>query len=338
VIKQPELEIKLRQADTNTHSARASLEELQRNQTNEEELEKRDLSAQRSMLSRIITNYTALVANLTARSNEVSELFKKGLVPRPTALDAQNALYTAQYDLYRSQLQLEQLQTAQFQAGVRRRQELAERAEQHRQALHQLEYSSNLYVLNTEVRSPYPGQILEALVKPGDLITASTPIVSLQGATNDLEARIFLNSSDGKRLAARFHPARANSASPARSGAAAAESMEVLLAPVSVRKEEFGLMRGEVDEVSAYPVTPQGMLRALENPTLVAEFSQGGAPMEVTVRLLKSTNTESGFVWTSANGPPVPITSGTLCEGTITIDRRPPISLVLPFLSKSFRH
>jgi HlyD family secretion protein len=109
--------------------------------------------------------------------------------------------------------------------------------------------------------------------------------------------------------------------------------VETLLAPVSVRKEEFGLMRGVVEEVSDYPVTPQGMLRILQNPTLVAEFSQAGAPIEVTVRLQK-TNTPSGFVWTSADGPPMQITSGTLCEGTITLESRAPITLVLPFLGR----
>ena len=93
-------------------------------------------------------------------------------------------------------------------------------------------------------------------------------------------------------------------------------------------------MRGAVQDVSDYPVSPQGMLRILQNPALVAEFTQGGAPIEVTVRLLK-TNNASGFVWTSARGPGTPITSGTLCEGTITIDRRAPITLVFPFLHKA---
>ena len=93
-------------------------------------------------------------------------------------------------------------------------------------------------------------------------------------------------------------------------------------------------MRGEVREVSGFPTTPQGMLRVLENATLVAEFSQGGAPIEVTVALEKA-DTRSGFRWTSAAGPPTPITSGTLCEGTITITRRQPISLLIPMLRKS---
>jgi HlyD family secretion protein len=56
------------------------------------------------------------------------------------------------------------------------------------------------------------------------------------------------------------------------------------------------------------------------------------------VLLEKSAETPSGFVWTSADGPPTRITSGTLCEGTITIDHQSPISLMLPFLNRKTKN
>ena len=40
----------------------------------------------------------------------------------------------------------------------------------------------------------------------------------------------------------------------------------------------------------------------------------------------------------SADGPPIGITSGTLCEGIITINHRSPISLLLPFLKGSVKN
>jgi HlyD family secretion protein len=191
-----------------------------------------------------------------------------------------------------------------------------------------------MYALNTQVRSPAQGEVLEVRVKEGDLITANTPIATLQSATNALEARLYLSSADGKLLAARLQRQRRRTPLPPGVPALSFRPMEVLLAPVSVKKEEFGLMRGTVEDVSDYPVTPEGMLRILGNPSLVAEFSEMGAPIEVTVRL-ERTNTISGFSWTSADGPPMRITSGTLCDGTITIGRRSPISLMLPFLNNN---
>ena len=333
-VSQPELEIRLRQARTNHDAIAASLQDLVRNQEREQKLEEEDSAAQRRMLERMVTNYTAQIAALEARTNIQSQLLGKGLVSQAQYLDSQNNLYAVQHELYRTQVQFQQLDIAKFQASVRRRQTRFDRQDQLQQARHQLEYLSNLFTLNSEIRSPRRGQILEVMVNPGDLISASTPVLSLQGTTNELIARLFLSSTDGKRLSSTFQGSRGRFAYRAGRAGAPSRQTEVLVAPVSVRKEEFGMIRGTVDEVSEYPATPQGMARILQNPTLVAEFSQSGAPMEVTVRLFR-TNSESGYVWTSGKGPPTRITSGTLCDATITLARRSPISLVLPILSRA---
>jgi HlyD family secretion protein len=55
----------------------------------------------------------------------------------------------------------------------------------------------------------------------------------------------------------------------------------------------------------------------------------------VVVELKTSTNF-SGYCWTSGpRGPPISITSGTLCDGTITLTNQPPIRLVLPVVKKN---
>jgi HlyD family secretion protein len=332
-VSQPELEIKLRQALTNWGGLQASLQVLLSNQTVERSLDTDDLSSQAKMFQGIISNSSNQVIALVARTNVEQGLYDEGLISKIQYLETQNALYAAQYDLYHAQVQYEQLDMARFQAKSRRDQLLSDRQEQVRQAQNQVEYLSNMCVLNTEVRSPFGGEVLEVRVKAGDLITANTPIATLQSVTNKLEARLYLSAADGKLLDRGFHPLRGKKQSRPVLQSAASPPMEVLLAPVSVKKEEYGFMRGTVEYVSPYPVTPQGMLLTLENPTLVAEFTQMGAPIQVTVRLQK-TNTESGFLWTSADGPPIRISSGTLCEGTITIGHQSPISLMLPFLNR----
>ncbi len=330
-ISEPELEIRLRQAQTNLTGLEVSRNDLLGNQKREQSLDTDDLSAQRRMFERTTSNYSAQVIALVARTNVQQELLDKGLISKVQYLETQNALFAAEYGLYHAQVQVQQLTNTQFQSETRRRQLRFDREDQVRQAKNQVEYLSSLYALNTEVRSPAQGEVLEVRVKQGDLITANTPIATLQSAKNELEARLYLNSADGKLLAARFQRRRGKISLRAGFPGGALEPMEVLLAPVSVKREEYGLMRGTVKDVSDYPVTPQSMLKILENPTLVTEFSQLGAPIEVTVRLEK-TNTPSGFFWTSADGPPMGITSGTLCEGIITISHRSPISLLFPFL------
>jgi HlyD family secretion protein len=136
--------------------------------------------------------------------------------------------------------------------------------------------------------------------------------MSLQSTRERLEAWLFLAPGDGKRVNT---------------------NMEVRLALASAKKEEYGMMMGQVTSVSALPATPQLMLRVLENPTLVSEFLQEGAPIYAVVHLM-SDSTASGYRWTSRRGPKMRITSGTLCDGTITLTNRSPISLVLPLLQR----
>src|SRR5262249_38389055 len=134
----------------------------------------------------------------------------------------------------------------------------------------------------------------------------------LQSATEKLEAWLFLAPGDGKRVNA---------------------NMEVRLALASAKKEEFGMMLGKVASISPLPATPQLMARVLENPTLVSEFTQEGAPIYAVVHLVRDANS-GGYQWTSRKGARIRITSGTLCEGTITLTNRSPISLVLPMLQR----
>jgi HlyD family secretion protein len=58
--------------------------------------------------------------------------------------------------------------------------------------------------------------------------------------------------------------------------------------------------------------------------------------LEVSGSLETDTATDSGFRWSSSIGPPVGISSGTICKArAVTHDVRP-IELVIPFLRKFF--
>jgi HlyD family secretion protein len=85
-----------------------------------------------------------------------------------------------------------------------------------------------------------------------------------------------------------------------------------------------------VTYVSDFPATTKGMRRILKNDALVASLSQGDAPYEVHAELISDLSTPSGFRWTSANGPPVRIQSGTLAAARIEVAARRPFELVIP--------
>jgi HlyD family secretion protein len=313
LVSQPELELRIRQGATNQQRLEGDLEVLLQFHTQERGKEETDQDTQRRTFAGMISNQTERIKALEDRVNVQQKLLARGLVAEERVLETRNSLYVATDERARAEVQLKQLDLNRLQAEERRRQQRLDLQKQIEQGAHQLQTLTNLYELNTRITSPYEGNVLEIMVKEGQLISGSTPILSLQPAAGDLEARLYLSPADGKLVAT---------------------NMPVDLSPVSVKKEEYGLLRGHVVSVSPFPVTPQGMLRILENQALVNEFSQGGAPIEVSVALDRGKGTNQ-YAWSSAKGADVVLTSGTLCDGTITIKREHPIDLVLPIARKT---
>jgi len=164
------------------------------------------------------------------------------------------------------------------------------------------------------VYSPYTGRILEIGVSQNALIGAGMPILTIERtgkSVNDLEAYVYIAPLDGKKV----HP-----------------NMDVQISPSTVKREESGVMLGKVRAVADFPSTTQGMMRILKNDKLVQQLAAGAPPIEVQSDLIPSSDTLSGYKWSSPKGPETRIESGTLCTATITVKEQRPISLVIPIL------
>lgn len=167
-------------------------------------------------------------------------------------------------------------------------------------------------VVNTKVVSAYAGRILEIKVDSGSLIERGTPILSLEvmdGGLRDLEVVIYVPAAEGKRV---------------RPG------MDVQISPSTVEREVYGFMLGQVISVGEFPATRQGMLRVLGSEELVQALSGAGAPIEIRAHLMLDPQTPSGYAWSSSQGPPLQIDSGTFCTAWIKIRQQRPLSFVLP--------
>jgi HlyD family secretion protein len=168
----------------------------------------------------------------------------------------------------------------------------------------------------SEVTSPYTGRVLEVMAEQGSMVERGRPIltVDLTGkAVKGLEAILYIPSVHGKKIK---------------------PGMEVQIAPSTVKKEEFGYLLGTVTYVSDFPVTPQGMTRVLKNEQLVSTLSGDDAPYEIHVDLLPDPDNLSTYRWTSSEGPPLRIQSGTLASAGIVVERRRPILMVIPQLRR----
>lgn len=167
---------------------------------------------------------------------------------------------------------------------------------------------------SSQITSPYQGRILELATDVGNMVAAGTRILTLERLSAEIEARIYVPASDGKKIL---------------------EGMRTSISPTTVKAEEYGTMVAQVKWVSDFPATPEGLRRTLRNDKLAADLSGKGAPIEVAVELIRDETTPSGFRWSSSQGPPVQIFSGTICNGNVTVSRRRPISLVIPTIKKT---
>jgi HlyD family secretion protein len=164
-----------------------------------------------------------------------------------------------------------------------------------------------------QVLSPYTGRVLELMLDPGNLVGPGSRILTLETLEAPVDAVVYIPAQDGKKV---------------RPG------MRARISPTTVRVEEFGYIIGTVKSVADFPSTPEGLERTLRNANLVTTLTGRGAPLEVVVQLGLDAKTPSGYDWSSSQGPPIPVFTGTLCSASVEVAAKRPAEYVLPFLKE----
>ncbi len=165
----------------------------------------------------------------------------------------------------------------------------------------------------SKIRSNYDGTIVELLAYEGELIGEQQPVARINPEGDRYQAIVFASPYHGKQI---------------RPG------MEVKISPSTVPREQYGSIMATVKTVSEVPASPEGLQNILHNQDLVQLVSQNGPPIQVVVELQHDEQTGE-FVWTSSEGPPHSVTTGTICTGTIAVREQAPISLVIPILRRA---
>lgn len=165
--------------------------------------------------------------------------------------------------------------------------------------------------INSSVVSPYEGEVIELKAVPGSLVAAGSPILSIQPEGNALEVLVYLPSDKAK---------------------AVQPGMEAEISPSTVKREEFGFIRGKVVYVGEYPASADALMRNFENQTLVHAIMAGGPVTELRVTLERDPKTQSGYSWSSSRGPAITLSSGTLCTVQVVTREQRPMSLLFPFV------
>ncbi|TLQ42704.1 HlyD family efflux transporter periplasmic adaptor subunit [Streptomyces marianii] len=153
-----------------------------------------------------------------------------------------------------------------------------------------------------------------------------TSLVATLGAVVATGADVaVLERVDGPRS-----PLRAMLYLPADNGSTVPVGARVDLTVQSVPSPRYGVLRGRVKAVGRNSQSRQQIAGFLGDGQLAEQFSRQGRPVAVLVELDRSSRTESGYVWSSSDGPPYAVESMTPADGAIRLADQRPIDWLLP--------
>jgi len=169
------------------------------------------------------------------------------------------------------------------------------------------------YETESRVVSPYDGRVLEVGIRKGEQVDVGTPVLKMElqsKSMKQLEAVVYVPASEGKKMI---------------------PGMEVQISPTSINRLEYGFMLGRVVSISEFPSTMQSMMMTIGNEAYVQQLAAGGAALlETHIELIDDESTPSGYKWSTRQGPPMKIESGTPMIGEIILREQRPIAYVIP--------
>ncbi|HEX6370026.1 MAG TPA: NHLP bacteriocin system secretion protein [Longimicrobium sp.] len=315
-IDRPDLVLRIQQARTRVAELRGRHQHQQRFGARDVQHQGAALAQRGEQLRAAIQADESTVRTLDERIASQEQLVREGLSTRQELLRIVEQRNTAEGRVRQSRSELAQLDAQRGQVQNQADKAAQETESALTEAERELARLESELRTTSEVTSPYTGRVLGVMAEQGSMVTRGQPLftVDLIGRTvKGLEAILYIPSVHGKKI---------------RPG------MEVQIAPSTVKKEEFGYLLGRVTYVSDFPVTPQGMLLVLKNEQLVTALSGNDAPYEIRVDLMPDPDNVSTYRWTSSEGPPQRIQSGTLASAGVVVERRRPILMVIPQLRR----
>jgi len=307
-VSQVEVAQEIKQTETLLADLRAnrgrSTQLIQRNRDAE-------LSSLKEECQRLVRSNGALgsqIKFLEGRLKAQTEAADAGLITRDVVQGTAQELENARGALISNQAQEQQFQAREASLRNQAEQGAFTLDQEIARTERQLEMTKLRHTQGTEVVSPYAGKVVSRLVDAGQEVRPGQAVFYVELTDQPLQAVAFI-PLQGARL---------------RPGLIAQ------LSPEGISWEEYGYMLGVVVSVMQGPSNPDSMTRMLRNQTLITQFTSAGSVYEVRVRPLRDASTPTGFKWTSREGPPIKIGSGTLLRIQIPVQEKRPIELVIP--------
>jgi len=315
-ITQPDLDVKLANTRKELESLTKNYEFQKQVYDREWEIKEANFRVQRQNLRSKLGDLGKREHWLTKRQQDQQGLLQQGLITEKTLYDTQIKLQDAKEEERQTRLDLKKINEEELQFKNQQERNLFTEFEKILDAKSRMALLTEQLAYQTQVRSDFSGRVLETPVRVGDQLAAGDRILTLEPLQPQLRAVVYI---------------------PAGSGGKKVEpGMKIQVSPATVKRDEFGYIFGQVSWVSPYPATRESMLSILGNEALVKQFSKTMPPIVVHATLLTDPKTPSGLKWSSRQGPPFRITTGTIVSAEVVVREQRPISLVIPYMKKVF--
>lgn len=313
-VSQPEMVERVRAAEEALAQARSDQALSHAIMENESKLAVETIHRKRADIETQIAHLEERAKLATQQVSAQDQLYSFGIVTKQKTIEARQDLVSIEDQIADLQVTLKGLDSDEFAAPAKVQQSDAEKKLRIEDLERNVREVKKELEIAEDVVSPYGGEVLELKVSPGATVVTGDPVISIQPDVQDLQLLLYLPSAEAKQVKA---------------------GMEVAISPSTVKREEFGYLKGRVDRVSDFPDTTTELMRNFENEELVKALTSVGPVTEIQVEMEKSAQTVGGYQWSSREGPRVSLSSGTLCTAEIVTRWQKPVELIIPALKKS---
>ena len=318
-IRQPELFQQIEEAKVVLSDRKFEMEKLMSYGNQGAQLQGQIISQSRVSIAGEIESEKKKIAFLNNQLESENILLEKSLITKSQVANTKQQIEASKNTIERLKGQIVETSSQQNNLGFDIQQKVTLQRQRIAEAERNLQFLTEKYDNQRNVKSPYDGEVVEVLTDAGIVVSAGSPLFKLKNILNTKQSQLrgilYIPSKDGKKIK---------------------KGMEALIVPSTVQPEEYGFIKAKVTYVSDFPITQQGMLTSVKNDQLTKQLLVAGPLFEVYVDFEKDPVSYSGYKWTSAKGPDIFLKEGTSCLGKITIKREPPVTLVVPAFKKFF--
>ena len=291
---------------------RQALEKIEAAVAEEAEIVRANHARRHEQLDEMEATARAMLAVVRTSFEGIEQLFDDGLVNRERLEGAQQKFNDARrvlIELSRDRGALEEAEIRHRNDGAAVIRDMTSKVEV---ARHQARELAAL-VGTGNVLAPVAGQVIEIKTTVGAIVNPGTPVASIRTGTTALDVLVFVPPVVGEQVET---------------------GMQALVLPATVKREEFGALKGTVESLSSFPVSLEGLIAVLQNRSLAQSFFKDGPPYVGRVALVSDPTTASGFAWTTPKAASLTLSAGTIASVEIKTRSRPPITLAIPLLKE----